>query len=155
MPQYAKDTNVSPEQTLMDIRKTLAKYKANGFGIVEDESRVGVTFDMEGRRVRFVVPLPNRDNPEYKYQRSVGKVRAGGFYAEKYEQAIRQRWRALLLTIKAKLESVDSKIETFEEAFMAHIVLPDGRTMGDVALPQIKQAYIDKKMPLLLDSGKN
>lgn len=153
MPQYASDTKVSPEQTLMDIRRTLSKYKAVGFGIVEDETRVGVTFDMEGRRVRFVVPLPERNKKEYQYLRNTGKVRMGQFSPEKYEQAIRQRWRALLLTIKAKLESVESEIETFEEAFLAHIVLPDGSTVGDIALPQIQQSYIDRKMPPLLGSG--
>lgn len=153
MPQYASDTKVSPEQTLMDIRKTLTKYNANGFSIAEDEKHVGVIFNMEGRRVRFVVPLPERNNKDYQHLRNNGKVKAGQFSPEKYEQAIRQRWRALLLTIKAKLESVESEIETFEEAFLAHIVLPDGRTMGDVALPQIHQSYIDGKMPPLLGSG--
>ena len=153
MGQYAKDTNVSPEQSLMDIRKTLSRYKATGFGIVEDSTRVGVTFDMEGRRVRFVVPLPDRKSKEFLYTTSGKSWVRGQLNEAKYEQGVRQKWRALLLTIKAKLESVDSKIETFEEAFMAHLVLPDGRTMGEVAVPQIKLAYETRTMPPLLGSG--
>lgn len=153
MGQFAKDTNVSPEQTLMDIRKVLTRYKAASFGIVEDTGRVGVTFEMQGRRVRLIVPLPSREDAEFRYTTGGPHGRAGSFSEQKYEQGIRQRWRALLLTIKAKLESVESKIETFEEAFMAHIVLPDGRTMGDVAVPQIKIAYQNNEMPPLLGNG--
>ena len=154
MGQYAKDTNVSPEQSLMEIRKTLTRYKATGFGIVEDSTRVGVTFDMEGRRVRFVVPLPDRDDKRFKYTSNNRYGYRGEFSEKLYEQGTRQKWRALLLTIKAKLESVESQIETFEEAFMAHLVLPDGRTMGEIAVPQIKMAYETKTMPPLLGSGK-
>lgn len=154
MGQFAKDTNVAPEQTLMDIRRVLTRYKASGFGIVEDTTRVGVTFDMSGRRVRFVVPLPDRGEKEWQYTTNGRGYHRGQFNEKKYEQGIRQRWRALLLTIKAKLESVESKIETFEEAFMAHLVLPDGRTMAEVAVPQIKLAYETGVMPPLLGSGK-
>lgn len=56
-------------------------------------------------------------------------------------QAERQRWRALFLVIKAKLESVESRIATFEEEFLAHIVLPDDRTVADHIVPRIAQVY--------------
>lgn len=153
MGKYASGTTVAPEQTLMDIRKVLTRYKATGFGIVEDSTRVGVTFDMQGRRVRFVVPLPDRKSKEYLYTTNGASWVRGGVNEKKYEQGIRQRWRALLLTIKAKLESVESQIETFEEAFMAHLVLPDNRTMAEIAIPQIKLAYESGKMPPLLGTG--
>lgn len=42
----------------------------------------------------------------------------------------RRRWRALLLGIKAKLEYVQSGIATFDEEFLAHIVIDD-RTVFD------------------------
>jgi hypothetical protein len=44
---------------------------------------------------------------------------------------MRRRWRSLALAIKAKLEVVASGIATFDEEFMAHLVLPDGTTVGD------------------------
>lgn len=69
---------------------------------------------------------------------------------ERYDRACKQRWRALLLCIKAKLEAVDSGIATFEQEFMANIVMPDGKTFGDYALPKIHQATLDNKMPKLL-----
>ena len=41
----------------------------------------------------------------------------------------RQRWRALNLAIKAKLEAVESGIVTFDQEFLAHIVGPSGQTV--------------------------
>ena len=55
---------------------------------------------------------------------------------------MRQKWRALALVIKAKLEAVESGIAVFEDEFMAYIVLPGGEeTVGDFMRPQIAEAY--------------
>ncbi len=70
-----------------------------------------------------------------------------------YEQAGRQRWRALALVIKAKLEAVESGVETFEDAFLSHIVLPGGGTIGRWLKPQLQEAYVGGKMPPLLGAG--
>ena len=61
--------------------------------------------------------------------------------AEAWEQACRSRWRALFLCIKAKLEAVESRIETFEEAFLAHVMMPDGMTVAEHAAPMIALSY--------------
>lgn len=70
-----------------------------------------------------------------------------------YEQACRQRWRALNLAVKAKLEAVSSGIASFEEEFLAHIVLPNGKTVGNLLVPQLGRAYLENKMPPLLGYG--
>jgi hypothetical protein len=57
---------------------------------------------------------------------------------------------ALALAIKAKLEAVESGIATFEEEFLAYVVLPDGQSVGQHVLPNIEQAYVTNKMPPLL-----
>ena len=59
-----------------------------------------------------------------------------------YERAERQRWRALLLVLKAKLESVESNIETFENAFLAQIVMPGDQTVADLVGPHIIDAAV-------------
>lgn len=64
--------------------------------------------------------------------------------------AERQRWRALALVIKAKLEAVEAGITEFEEEFLAHIVLPNGGTVGQFMLPQVATAYETGQMPPLL-----
>jgi hypothetical protein len=58
----------------------------------------------------------------------------------------REKWRAQLLCIKAKLVSVDSGIETFEDAFMAHVVMPDGQTVADHVRPRIASSYKENKL---------
>lgn len=151
--KFASETTVSPEKTLTEIRNTLKRYEATGFIIGENEHAVTIAFEMKSRRVKFTLPLPDKKDKVYRYARSGKTYRIGDFNPNTYEQAIRQKWRALHLTIKAKLESVESRIETFEEAFMAQLVLPDGQTVGQWATPQIAQAYLTGNMPPLLGSG--
>lgn len=155
MATYAKDTTVTVDSTLQEIRRTLKRYNVTSIATSESDEHVIIAFEMLNRRVRFVLPLPNRDNVEYTYDRNSGPYsRRGTFYEEKYNQAIRQRWRALLLCIKAKLESVESGIETLEEAFMAQLVLADGQTMSEWVKPQTERMFGDgAKMPPLLGSG--
>jgi len=70
------------------------------------------------------------------------------------EQACRQKWRALSLVVKAKLEAVESGITTFEDEFLAHIVLPNGQTVGEQALPRVREAYATGgNVPLLTFGG--
>lgn len=148
--QYAKNTEVSSEQSQAEIRKTLTKYGATKFAYLEEEERAALMFEIANRRIRFVLPLPNRNDrkfwvtPEKKLKRTPDAA-----YKE-WEQACRQRWRALALAIKAKLEAVESGIATFEEEFLAYVVLPDGQSVGQHVLPKIEQAYLTNQMPPLL-----
>jgi hypothetical protein len=99
--------------------------------------------------VRFVLPLPALCDFT---ETATGRTRRAGTGAitHAWEQACRQRWRALCLSIKAKLESVESGIEEFESAFMAQVVMPDGKTISETITPMIEQAYKSGKMPNLM-----
>jgi hypothetical protein len=77
-------------------------------------------------------------------------VRTPDAALKEWEQAVRQRWRALALVIKAKLEAVESGISEFESEFMANIVLPDGKSVGEWMRPQIAEAYRIGEMPSML-----
>ena len=66
------------------------------------------------------------------------------------QQIERQRWRALLLVIKAKLEAIESGISSFDEEFMSNIVLSNGQTAGDYWIPQIEETYRTGQMPPML-----
>jgi hypothetical protein len=150
MPTYASKTEVPTDRSRAEIERTLVRYGATKFMYGWDESAAVVMFDMHKRRLKFVLPLPRRDEFRLTPTR---KVRTESSQNEAYEQACRQRWRALALTIKAKLESVESGIEQFEEAFMPQIVLPNGDTIGEVMTPQIERAYMTGEMPPLLPAG--
>ena len=43
-----------------------------------------------------------------------------------------------------------SGITTLEEEFLAHMVLPDGQTVGQWLLPQVADAYDTHQMPPML-----
>jgi len=54
------------------------------------------------------------------------------------------------LVIKAKLEAVETGITTFQDEFLAHIMLPDGSTVSEFVGPQLEIAYENGEMPRLL-----
>ena len=68
-------------------------------------------------------------------------------------QACRQRWRALLLIIRAKLEAVESGITTLESEFLANIVLPDGGWWDSGWRRRLRRAYATGRMPPMLGAG--
>lgn len=136
---YAKNTSVPIDRSQGEIRKILSKYGATGFGYGEQGNRSVIMFEMQERRIKFLLPMPQ--NPSQNATQTSIKT---------YEQLCRSRWRSLVLAIKAKLECVESGITTLEQEFMAHIVLPNGETVGSVMGPQIEHAYTSKKMPPLL-----
>jgi hypothetical protein len=81
-----------------------------------------------------VLPMPDRA----QFTRTeTGRARAASAVDAEYDKAVRQRWRALALVVKAKLEAVDSEITTFEDEFLAHTVLPSGRTVSEEIMPSV------------------
>lgn len=151
MSRYASNTTVSAEKSRIEIERTLARYGAGAFMYGTKDSRAIIQFEMTGKRIRFDLPLPSMSNFE-KDGRRAKRSRERQLVA--WEKSCRQKWRALSLAVKAKLEAVDSGITTFEEEFMAHIVLPDGSTAGAWMIPQIENAYLSKTMPLMLPEAK-
>lgn len=133
---YAEDTKVSVEKTQADVRALLRRYRADRFMFGEDGNAAMVSFEMQNRRIMFRLPLPSPEEKRFTETDS-GKVRASNVAEAAWEQACRARWRALLLCIKAKLESVESNIESFEDAFLAQIVTWDGSTIGERLRPEL------------------
>ncbi len=148
MTKYATKTAVQTDRSIAEIESTLRRYGARSFMYGHDARRAIVAFEMKDRRLRFILPIPT----EHEFnQTPTGRTRRSrSIILGQYEQAVRARYRALLLTIKAKLESVESGIEEFEDAFMAQIVMPDGRTVGEIFKPQIETIYRNGTLPALL-----
>lgn len=128
---YAEDTKVPVERSRMEIEHLLAKAGADQFLSGWEHEKAMIGFRISGRYVRMYLPLEAkaRQNPD---------------------QVARSRWRALGLVLKAKLEAVNVGIVTLEEEFLAHIVMPDNRTIGSHVLPRIAEAYKTGKLPALL-----
>jgi hypothetical protein len=125
---YAERTKVSIGQTKSEIDALLKRYKATATAVFEEETRAAIAFQMKDRRIMFHLPLDPKDT----------------------DQIRRSRWRGFLLCIKAKLESVDAGIESFEDAFLAHVMMPDGLTVSQHTRPKIEAAYKSGDMQPLL-----
>jgi hypothetical protein len=143
MGRYAETTDVPADRSRAEIERVLIRYGASGFGYswekrdvvrnpipaygpkTEQRMFAVIVFQFKDRRIRLDLSMPN--------EREAGTV-------AKAEQATRQRWRALLLVIKAKLEAVESGISTLEHEFLANIVTDSGRTIGDVVVPRLTEA---------------
>lgn len=152
MGEYAKNTSVSVEKSKAEIDRTLQRYGADQFfsGWDSKMNMAMIGFSMHDRQIRFFLPLPDKTDREFTHTPAGRKKRNDEAIHSAWEQGCRQRWRALALTIKAKLEAVESGITEFEDEFLAHIVLPDGTTFGRWAKPQIAEAYEHGYMPSLL-----
>lgn len=140
---YASNTTVSCEKSKVEIERILTRYGATHFAYATMPEGSMVQFVYNGKRIKFLVPMPGR--PDIKDQGSYGYEAQ----FKRWEQRQRVKWRALALVIKAKLEAVASGICTFEEEFLAHIVLPTGQTVGQHLIPKIEEAYSTGKVPAL------
>lgn len=128
MPEYAARTKVPADRTRLQIEEMMRKRGADQFFSGADSERAVLAFRLNGRHIRFVLPLETT----------------------KTQQRYWARWRAMFLVIKAKLEAVDIGILTVEEAFLGDTILPDRRTVAETMLPQIEVAYTSGEMPKLL-----
>lgn len=154
MSRYASDTSVSSERSRAEIEATLRRYKADAFGYLTERDSAVVMFRMAGRHIKFILPMPDPESEEFTRTPTKRDLRSAAAAEAAWEQACRQRWRALALVIKAKLEAVSAGITTVEDEFLAHTVLPDGSTVGEWAKPQLAIAYSSAQMPQrLLISG--
>lgn len=149
---YAESTSVPVERTRAEIERLVRAHGATAFASGWQGAKATVEFIANGRRIRFALTLPSADEQRFTHIDRWRK-RATAQATKMWEQAIRSTWRCLLLVIKGKLEAAESKIETFEDAFMAHIVLPDGTTVTERVAPMIERAYKDGG-PLMLTDGR-
>lgn len=156
---YAKGTKTAIATSEAQIKSMLQREGADAIAVVEGRDRAQVAFQLNGRQIRFTLPLPSRDDERFT-TRSVNQY--GGRMATSPDtaanlwlQACRERWRQLHLCIKAKLESIASNIETFDEAFLAHVVMEGGQTVGDMVIPEVQSRLAgNPPRPLLPGPGR-
>lgn len=140
-PTYASATSVSSEKSRGEIERTLTRYGAASFAYGWDAGAAMIAFSANERQIRFHLPMPDRTSREFTHTPAKGIRRTAAEAEKAWEQGVRQRWRALALVIKAKLEAVEAGIVTFEDEFAMHMILPDGRPVSTHVLPAIAQAY--------------
>lgn len=152
-------TSVPVEKSQGQIRKLLSEAGAShlAFGEERDPETgrrwAAVSFEVRGQAVRMRVPLKEVSPREIsdKYQRSRTKTRAE-VEDTLYEQEERRIWRVLAWNLKARLVAVEEQVETFEEAFLAHLL--DTRTGQTLYEQLVETGRIELESPLLLTAGE-
>lgn len=153
---FAKNTSVPVARSRAEIETLLQRYGATSFASGWDAQGAVVRFEAHGRKIMFELPLPDENAAIF------AKVKKRGYHvaatlAQRIaarDQEHRRRWRALAMIVKAKLEAVETGITTFEDEFLAHVIVPGGRAFGEWARPAIARAYdTGQAMPPLLGSG--
>lgn len=153
MSRYAAKTTVTSDASRTEIERTLRRYGADQFSYgwehSDERNFAVVSFRAHNRLIRFTLPMPDPDDRAFTHTPAKGMRRSASAAEKEYEQAVRQRWRALKLVVQAKLEAVESGIAEFEEEFLAYVVLPGGGTVGQWARPQLDAVYEGASMRAL------
>ena len=144
---YANKTDVPVNRSFEEIRRTLSRFGADGFGYVEMGSKVGIQFQIKNLRVKMTMDMPSRDQFRLSPQ---GWSRTDAAITRDWEQACRQRWRTMANGIKAKLALVDDGISTVEREFLADIMLPTGETVGERVMPELAESLRRNELPPLM-----
>lgn len=145
---YAENTKVDVGKSRDEIERMLSKRGSTTFLAGVRNGRIFVAFELDNLHIRFEIEAPVKD--EYLKTES-GKPRTEASFESAFEQAQKQKWRAMFLSIKAKLISIEEGIETFEQAFLAHIVTNDGTTVGEKLIPRLQEALKGVEIKLLTE----
>lgn len=143
--KYAADTSVPVERSKSEVEKILQNYGADQFTSGWTEEKAVLMFRLRGKYIRIEMPIAVYGKAKNKVNHLLSQ--------DSVAQENRRRWRAMVLYVKAKLESVASEIVGFEEAFLAHIVLPNRQTVGQFMVQQIEAAYKGGDMPKMISGG--
>lgn len=147
MGRYAAKTSVSTNKSKAEIERTLTRYGASEFAYMTGKGKVMVGFLIEKHRIQISILLP----PLQEFaQTGTGRDRCLSAMQTEWEQACRQRWRALAFIIKAKLEAIECGITSLQVEFLACTVLPSGQTIGEMVIPKMDKILAGGKMPSLM-----
>jgi hypothetical protein len=148
MARYAEGTSVPVNRSIDQIRTLLLGAGASHYAYGEGPDNAGVQFALHGLHYKFMVRRPTWEDLSARYERAYRVNEAQAIEAE-----WRRRWRARHLWVKAQIEFAEVEPDAFAQAMLSFLVLPDGRTLGDWAEPQVKSMYAGGAMPPLLASG--
>lgn len=150
---YAAGTDVPVLKTRLEIESLVHAAGAEAFAFMDDGDHARIQFRLEQSVLRFDLVLPRLTEERFqKVRRGAAGIQRRTPTAAKaaWERGCREHWRALLLTIKAKFAAVEARIVTFEDEFLSHVVMPDGRTVGETVRPGLAAIRAGQAAPKLL-----
>jgi len=144
---YAIRTNVPIEQSQAEIGEVLRHAGASQLCTGWSPVAAFLAFSIAGRNIKLIVPMPP---PTVFEETPSGRKRSPKQREQAQQQAQRQRWRALMLIVRAKIEAIEIGASTLEREFLADLVLPSGATVVEQLVAQgLERALNDASVPLL------
>lgn len=128
MSGYAKNTSVTIDRSMNQIRVALQKEGADGVAIAETKEKAVVQFVFESTPYKFVITYPTFNDDFIKYT-GTGKKRTIPQMELESEKEKRRLWRAMGLYIKAAIEAHTNGLIDLKRSMMGNIMLPSGHTM--------------------------
>lgn len=102
----------------------LVRYGADHFSFSESRDMAEVGFVFGALAVRMRVPIkPMTDEAAVAYARKTRSSQAKALQ-ERPEREARRVWRVLFWLLKTRMEAIEAGVETFQEAFLAHLLDP-------------------------------
>lgn len=129
---YAKETSVSVSQRISNIRAMLSRFGARSVGMRDDDD-LGlhfIEFKFNEVNIRMTFPDPEWESREIQFTES-GKKRSELQAEAAFQQALRARWAAAEMILKARLVAVECGFRTFEVEFLPDIVAEHGETAAE------------------------
>lgn len=148
---YAEGTEVPIAKSKAAIESLLLAHGATEYVSGWNQTHDTLQFRLFDQTVRFTLPRPDPTDRKFTRDRR-GYPRPPASVQRAVEQVDRQRWRALYLVIRAKLEAIQSGIAVYESEFLAYVVQPNGLTIGDILVPRLQAGqgvagYLPENVP--------
>ncbi len=150
-------TKVSVESSLIEIEKTLRRYKANGFASGWDERRRlrWLMFEsINGLPFRFSVRRLAESEITQKHVNTMVAAKLSRQPKDIVEAVERQQWRVLVRLIQVSLETVEDELFTMEEALIAHAVQPNGQTFSEQYGAELPRLAATGALPKMLTAPR-
>lgn len=140
---YAAGTEVPVERSRAELDGILERFGAEEFGYHSNRERALVGFLYRGYRVQLEVRFPDPEDREIATVRtgkgSTRRRRTESQVAARVEQVKREKWRALVFLVKAKLVAIEEGASSFEAEFLPYLVVDGGaRTILEAMEPQLE-----------------
>ena len=138
-PKYQSysQTTVRVENSQAELTRELAKYGIYMVQHTQTDNVFSLAFQVEIEEVdrpitvRVDVPYQRKNDEEDKF----------GFREQ------RRKYRVLFFYVKGLLVAWDGGLKAFMDIFMAHMVLPGGRTISQDLLPKYQMAIESGELP--------
>lgn len=148
-------TDVPVSKSQDELRGLLIKFGAMQFTFGEGRDWAGVEFVHEEQLVRVRCPLKQPTDQQIKSYRSAAHSETATAVMRLLDKEAMRVWRVLVWSVKARLVAVEEGLETFEQAFLSHLVDPSsGRTLWEAVKQPIESGAMRLGGPGMRELGR-